>query len=236
MTHARAVLLASLLFLMPLLAYAADGFVTANVNLRAGPDIDYPLISTIPAGTQIAIQGCTNGWEWCDVIAYGNRGWIAGNYLQYNYQNQRVLVPAYGARIGIPIVSFVIGSYWGSYYQNRPFYRDRTRWYNRPIGHRPPPRPGYRPTRPSFGGRPPSGHRPTPGHRPPSGHRQPAGNRPPPRPQPGHGSNPGRPGHGNGGGNRPSRPAQGHAGGGSQRPGGHGGSSRSGNHRTGGNP
>jgi uncharacterized protein YraI len=118
-------LLASLFLLAPLLAHAADGFVTTNVNLRAGPDSSYPRITTIPIGTQISIQGCTDGWEWCDVIAFGNRGWIAGNYLQYNYQNQRVLVPAYGAQIGIPIVSFVIGSYWGNYYRDRPFYVQR---------------------------------------------------------------------------------------------------------------
>ncbi len=200
-------LLASLFLLAPLLTHAADGFVTTNVNLRAGPDSSYPRITTIPIGTQIAIQGCTDGWEWCDVIAFGNRGWIAGNYLQYNYQNQRVLVPAYGAQIGIPIISFVIGSYWGNYYRDRPFYRDRSRWYGRPIPHRPPPRPIQRP--------PP---RPPVQHRPPRPTRPPTGNRPPARPQPGVGG-PGRPGQGNQNGNRPTRPGQGNPGGGNQRPG-----------------
>ena len=208
-------LLAVLFLSTPLFAYAADGFVTANVNLRAGPDSDYPLISTIPVGTQLAIQGCTDGWEWCDVIAFGNRGWVAGNYLQYNYQNRRVLVPAYGAQIGIPIVSFVIGSYWGSYYQNRPFYRDRSRWYNRPIRHRPPPRPLHRPPpRPPVQHRPPS--RPS---RPPAGN---GGNRPPPG-----NAGPGRPGQGNQNGNRPTRPPQGKHGNGNQRPGSAPGNSRS---------
>ena len=197
--------LTALFLAAPVFAYAADGFATANVNLRAGPDTSYPLIATIPAGTQMAIQGCTDGWEWCDVIAFGNRGWIAGNYLQYNYLNQRVLVPAYGARIGIPIVSFVIGSYWDSYYRNRPFYRDRSRWYARPVPHRPPPRPIQRPPpRPPVQQRPPS--RPS---------RPPAGSRPPVRPQPGGGT--GRPGQGPNNGSRPSRP-QGNPGG-NQRPG-----------------
>lgn len=198
-------LLSVLFLLVPLFAHAADGFATANVNLRAGPDSGYPLISTIPAGTQLAIQGCTEGWEWCDVIAFGNRGWVAGNYLQYNYQNQRVLVPAYGAQIGIPIVSFVIGSYWGSYYQNRPFYRDHSRWYSRPMPRRPPPRPIQRP-------RPPAQHRP-----PSRPSRPPAGNRPPARPQPGAGGL-GRPGQGNPNGNRPSRPGQGNPASGNHRP------------------
>ncbi|WP_449427776.1 SH3 domain-containing protein [Rhodanobacter umsongensis] len=181
--------LASLALAVPALAQAADGFVTGNLNLRAGPDASYPLITTVPAGTAVNIQGCTTGWEWCDVITMGTRGWVAGTYIQYQYQNQPVIVQQYGANIGIPIVSFVIGTYWSNYYSNRPFYRQRNDWYRRPIISRPPPRPIHRP--------PP---RPQPGH----------GNRPPPRPQPGHGNRPPpRPAAGNPGqGNRP-QPAQG---------------------------
>jgi uncharacterized protein YraI len=168
---------------LPLAALAADGYVTGNVSLRAGPDVEYPMVATLPAGTPVSIQGCLDGWEWCDVIVGDSRGWIAGNFLQYQYQSQRVLVPAYGARIGIPIVTFVIGSYWDSYYRSRPFYRQRSTWYSRPMPHRPPPRPINRPP-------------PRPAPRPP-------GNRPPPKPQPGNGhGGPNRPSPGNGG-NRP---------------------------------
>jgi uncharacterized protein YraI len=133
----------------PALAHATDAYVTGDVDLLAGPDQDYPLIDQIPAGTEVDVQGCTDGWEWCDVIVYGNRGWVAGNYIEYEYQDQQVLLPEYGAQIGIPIVSFVIGNYWDHYYRGRPFYRERDRWYSRPVMHRPPPRP-YR----SYSGRP----------------------------------------------------------------------------------
>ncbi len=40
--------LASLSLAVPALAHAADGYVTGNVNLRAGPAPDYPLIALIP--------------------------------------------------------------------------------------------------------------------------------------------------------------------------------------------
>jgi uncharacterized protein YraI len=156
-------LVTALLVLFPAMAFAADGYVTGNVNLRAGPDSQYPVIQVIPVGAPISIQGCTAGWGWCDVIVGPNRGWVAGTYIQYMYNNQPVYVTDYGAQIGIPIVSFVIGTYWGNYYANRPFYRDRTRWYSRPIPIRPPPRPPRPPMRPP-GGRPPppGGNRPQP--------------------------------------------------------------------------
>lgn len=207
---------AVLAFALPAWAQAAEGVVVANVNLRAGPDIGYPSINVVPAGIRVDIQGCIQGYEWCDVIVGPDRGWIAAGYLQYLYQNQTVYVQDYGPRIGLPIVSFVIGTYWGNYYANRPFYRQRDYWYRRPYMHRPPPRPIHRPPmrpNPGWGG----GHRPPPGngHRPPGhGQRPPPGNghRPPPgnggnRPSPGHGQRP-PPGGDNrppgGGGNRPS--------------------------------
>ena len=186
--------LAALLLAVPVFAWAADGYVTGNVNLRAGPDPGYPLITTIPAGTDVSVQGCTTGWEWCDVIAYGNRGWIAGNFIQYDYQNQNVLLPAYGAQIGIPIVSFVIGTYWDNYYRGRPFYGNRNYWYRRPYVRRPPPPPLRRPyVRPGGNSgpthRPPPTNRPVtrPPARPTTGQRPPANVRPPatrPAPRP----------------------------------------------------
>lgn len=124
-------------------AMAYDGFATGNVNLRAGPDIDYPVVTTIPVGAALSIQGCTEGWEWCDVIFADMRGWVAGNYIQYEYNDRPVLLSGYGATIGIPIVSFVITDYWGHYYRNRPFWVERERWYARPYVHRAPP-PAFR--------------------------------------------------------------------------------------------
>lgn len=163
-------------------AQAWNGVVTAYVDLYAGPDPGYPTIAQLPAGTAVSIQGCTAGFGWCDVIVAGTRGWVAGTFVQYTYQSQPVYVADYGPRIGIPIITFSIAAYWGSYYVNRPFYRNRDYWYGRPYAPRPPPRPpgwhpGARP--PAHGYRPPGGgYRPPPppSHRPPS-----QGNRPPPR-------------------------------------------------------
>ncbi|WP_267223841.1 SH3 domain-containing protein [Dyella silvae] len=173
-------------------AQVFNGVVTSYVDLYAGPGIAYPTIAQLRAGTAVNIQGCTTGWAWCDVVTMGARGWVAGTFVRYMYQNQPVYVTDYGARIGIPVVAFSIGVYWGNYYRDRPFYRNRDYWYSRPYPPRPPPRPpGWRPGhRP-----PPPGYRPpAPGHRPPSPSHRPSpppsqgGNRPP-----GQGQRPPRP-------------------------------------------
>ena len=109
-------------------AFAADGYVTGDVNLRAGPDSSYPSVAMLGSGTPVAIQGCVDGWSWCDVATGNDRGWVAGNFLQEEYQGQRVLVPSYGVQIGIPIVAFAFGTYWDDHYRDRSWYHDRDRW------------------------------------------------------------------------------------------------------------
>ncbi|WP_172461861.1 SH3 domain-containing protein [Dyella jiangningensis] len=137
--------LLSLALAGPAAAQGANGVITSYVDLYAGPDIGYPPVAELPAGTPVAIQGCLDGWRWCDVITMGTRGWVAGTFVQYTYDNQPVIVADYGPRIGIPVIAFSIGVYWDRYYRDRPFYRERDRWYSRPIESRPPPRPpGWR--------------------------------------------------------------------------------------------
>ena len=109
-------------------AFAGEGYVTANVSLRAGPDSSYPTVVGLRAGTPVSIAGCVDGWSWCDVYTGDDRGWMAGNYLQEEYQGQRVLVPNYGVQIGIPVISFVFGTYWDDHYRNRSWYGQRDHW------------------------------------------------------------------------------------------------------------
>ncbi|MEP7043911.1 MAG: SH3 domain-containing protein [Dokdonella sp.] len=122
-------------------AMAAEAYLVDSADLYAGPDSEYPQITTLPAGVPVTVFGCTNGWEWCDVQTSQDRGWVSGEYLQYEYQNQRVLLPSYGAQIGIPIVAFALGVYWQDHYRSRTWYGQREEWSHRSFAHRPPPRP-----------------------------------------------------------------------------------------------
>lgn len=144
MKHPFKLAILAIALLAPLSALAADGYVNGYVNLRAGPDTRYPRIMTLQPGTPVAVYGCLDNWSWCDVGSQGERGWIAGDYVRYPYGNQRVVLSTYGARIGIPIVSFMLGTYWGDHYQNRSWYGERQRWDHPDSGHGQP-RPGYRP-------------------------------------------------------------------------------------------
>jgi len=177
----------------------SQAYTNQPVYLYAGPAQDYPVVAQLPSGQPVAVYGCVSGYTWCDVAIAQARGWVYGGYLTYPYQGSDVPIMDYGTVIGLPLITFSIGSYWDHYYRGRPWYGDRGRWANHPPPpHRPPPPPpgGNRP--PPGGNRPPSaspapppppgssaaghGHRPGPpqqGERPPQGQPPQQGGRPP---------------------------------------------------------
>ncbi|WEZ84004.1 SH3 domain-containing protein [Rhizobium sp. 32-5/1] len=117
------------MLLMPGLAVAAEGFSTANVNMRSGPSTRYPAVTVIPLDTELEIHGCLADVPWCDVSFYQGRGWVAAQYIATDYRRNRVdLQPRYYRPLGIPTITFDLGNYWERNYRNRDFYRDRARW------------------------------------------------------------------------------------------------------------
>ena len=110
-------------------AEAAPGFVTQNINMRAGPDVGYPLVASLPEGTQVEIYGCLPGWTWCDTQVGGARGWVAGVGLQVLYDQQPEPLTGYGEAIGLPFIGFDFDNYWGSYYRGRPWFSREDRWH-----------------------------------------------------------------------------------------------------------
>jgi uncharacterized protein YraI len=112
-------------------AIAQQAYTTRSANVRAGPAVEFPVVATLPPGVPVRVDGCVADYLWCDVEFGGGRGWVSTHTLQSHYQNRVVPLYGYGATIGLPIISFSLGSYWGSHYSNRPFYRDHAHWEQR---------------------------------------------------------------------------------------------------------
>jgi uncharacterized protein YraI len=123
----KSILLAALL-LAPTAALATPGIVTVSTGLRAGPGAGFPLVDRIPGGARVNIHGCLRGNAWCDVSFSDDRGWVSSQYLEYLYRNHYVYLPDYVDEIDVPVVPFVLSSYWSSYYEGRPWYRRHAYW------------------------------------------------------------------------------------------------------------
>lgn len=129
--------IAAALAALPVAAFAATSITTTNVNLRAGPGTNYPLVTTIPKRAELVTHGCLQDMSWCDVNWGGQRGWVSSQYMLAVAEHRTVVVTEETApTIGITVVSFDHG-YWERYYPARPWYGS---WvvYARPL---PPPRP-----------------------------------------------------------------------------------------------
>src|SRR4051812_3989453 len=107
----RSLLVCAVAAVLPAIAAAQEARAMTAVALRAGPDREYPFVASYGPGTPLAVQGCTEGYGWCDVIGpNGYRGWVYAGDIAYPYQRREVPVISYGPAIGIPIVTFALGS------------------------------------------------------------------------------------------------------------------------------
>ena len=133
-TVAAAVLLAGAA-LLPGAAHAASGYTVGRVEMRAGPDFDYPTVQVIRDGRRVDIYGCLNDWSWCDVGYRSDRGWVDGGHLVATYQGRRQTIITVAPYLGFGILSFTFGDYWDHHYRTRPFYSQRDRWENQYYDH-----------------------------------------------------------------------------------------------------
>ncbi|SDS31954.1 SH3 domain-containing protein [Bradyrhizobium canariense] len=123
----KGILVAALL-LTPTALLAAPGIVTTSVSMRAGPGTGFPMVDRIPGGAHVNVHGCIRGDAWCDVTWSDSRGWVSARYLEYLYRDRYVYLPDYVDVVDVPVVPFVLGTYWASYYSGRPWYHRRAYW------------------------------------------------------------------------------------------------------------
>ncbi|ODS03483.1 hypothetical protein AUC71_09430 [Methyloceanibacter marginalis] len=109
-------------------AQEPNGYPITDVNLRAGPGTEYPVILTVPADAPITILGCLPDYSWCDSVFENYRGWMSAVYLSGYSEGDYYLLRDYAPDLGYQRVTFNIDAYWDSYYRDEPFYGNRGRW------------------------------------------------------------------------------------------------------------
>lgn len=124
------------------LAGAQNAFTARPLGVHAGPDREYPLVAQLDEGTPLDVHACLDDWSWCDVSFDDNRGWVYAEGVSFVYQGGRVPLYSYGPRLGLPIITFSLMTYWGDHYRGRPWYAQRDTWahrrmppHERPSGH-----------------------------------------------------------------------------------------------------
>ena len=150
------------------LAGAQDAYTSRPMNVRAGPNREYPLVAQLGEGAPLDVHGCLSDWSWCDVSFDDNRGWIYAGGVSFVYQGGRVPLYSYGPNLGLPIITFSLLTYWDNYYRGRPWYGQRDSWTHRRMGGRPEPQ-GPERSRIPQPGRPHAGPPVMPNARPPAG-------------------------------------------------------------------
>ncbi|MBP8266713.1 MAG: SH3 domain-containing protein, partial [Zoogloea sp.] len=107
--------------LLPVAAQAQQIYINTPVQLFAGPDTSYPVVAMLYPGLDVRVIGCLPSYEWCDILlSDGMRGWVFGESLSYPWRGNPLPVPQYGTTIGIPLITFSIGEYWGNHYRHQP--------------------------------------------------------------------------------------------------------------------
>ncbi|TGQ50571.1 DUF1236 domain-containing protein [Mesorhizobium sp. M1C.F.Ca.ET.193.01.1.1] len=88
-------------------AALADTPVSAltDLNVRAGPGPQYPVIGVLAAGQSATLRGCIEGSKWCTIAEGGGNGWVYSDYVAGDFGGSRVVVTRRPAEAGIAVVA-----------------------------------------------------------------------------------------------------------------------------------
>lgn len=78
---------------------------TTDLNVRAGPGPQYPVVGAISANGEATIQGCLENSKWCQVSASGVEGWSYSDYLVVNHADTRIVVTERQPDL-VPVVTY----------------------------------------------------------------------------------------------------------------------------------
>uniref|UniRef100_UPI002899F91A SH3 domain-containing protein n=1 Tax=Tianweitania sp. TaxID=2021634 RepID=UPI002899F91A len=79
---------------------------TTDLNLRAGPGPQYPVVGTLGVDETATLDGCAQGSKWCQVTVKGQPAWAYSDYLTSEFTSgSRVIVTERPAE-AVPVVEY----------------------------------------------------------------------------------------------------------------------------------
>src|SRR5690606_28065114 len=78
---------------------------TTDLNVRAGPGPQYPVVGTISANGEATLQGCIENSRWCQVSAAGIEGWSWSDYLVIDQSGTQIVVTERPAEL-VPVIGY----------------------------------------------------------------------------------------------------------------------------------
>lgn len=91
----------------PAMAQAADATAATDLNVRSGPGAWYESVGVIPAGEMATIEGCLDGYEWCEVSYDGTEGWSYAPYLTVQAGDNVATIDTQPEQVEIKTVTYV---------------------------------------------------------------------------------------------------------------------------------
>lgn len=75
-----------------------------DLNMRAGPGVQHEVVGVIKGGDEVAVNGCLDAANWCEVTYGEQTGWAYGDYLAANVGEE--IQPLYPNRsvVGVAVI------------------------------------------------------------------------------------------------------------------------------------
>lgn len=94
----------------PALADTAVSAVT-DLNVRAGPGPQYPVIGVLAAGQSATLNGCIENSKWCTIAEAGGQGWVYSDYVTADFGGSRVVLTQRRSAVAVVSPPEDIGNY-----------------------------------------------------------------------------------------------------------------------------
>lgn len=74
---------------------------TTDLNVRAGPGPQHPVVGVIGAGQTVTLNGCLESGKWCSI----GEGWVYSDYLTGEFGGKQVILTERPANSGVKVIT-----------------------------------------------------------------------------------------------------------------------------------